>query len=118
MLFVVSVANAVNLVDGLDGLAAGMVAIAASAFFIFMVRSPSSFFGEASQAALLSAITVGICLGFLPWNFFPARIFMGDTGSMLLGILLAIATISGVGNNPLPPIPGEVDSPFCLCVVP
>jgi UDP-GlcNAc:undecaprenyl-phosphate GlcNAc-1-phosphate transferase len=118
IVFVVSVANAVNLVDGLDGLAAGMVAIAASAFFIFMVRSPSSFFGEASQAALLSAITVGICLGFLPWNFFPARIFMGDTGSMLLGMLLAIATISGVGNNPRPPSPGELAAPLALVVVP
>jgi UDP-GlcNAc:undecaprenyl-phosphate GlcNAc-1-phosphate transferase len=118
IVFVVSVANAVNLVDGLDGLAAGMVAIAASAFFIFMVRSPSSFFGDASQAALLSAITVGICLGFLPWNFFPARIFMGDTGSMLLGMLLAIATISGVGNNPRPPSPGELAAPLALVVVP
>jgi UDP-GlcNAc:undecaprenyl-phosphate/decaprenyl-phosphate GlcNAc-1-phosphate transferase len=100
--WVVVVANAVNLVDGLDGLAAGMVAIASSALFFYVVRSPS-LFGEASQAALLSAITAGICLGFLPWNFYPAKIFMGDTGSMLLGMLLAIVTVSGVGRNPLPP---------------
>ena len=117
IVFIVSVANAVNLVDGLDGLAAGMVAIAAGAFFIYMVRSPSPY-GDASQAALLSAITVGICLGFLPWNFFPARIFMGDTGSMLLGMLLAIATISGVGRNPRPPSPGELAAPLALIVVP
>jgi UDP-GlcNAc:undecaprenyl-phosphate/decaprenyl-phosphate GlcNAc-1-phosphate transferase len=102
IVWVVLVANAVNLVDGLDGLAAGMVAIASSALFVYIVRSPS-LFGEASQAALLSAITAGICLGFLPWNFYPAKIFMGDTGSMLLGMLLAIATISGVGRNAIPP---------------
>ena len=102
IVWVVLVANAVNLVDGLDGLAAGMVAIASSALFIYIVRSPS-LLGDASQAALLSAITAGICLGFLPWNFYPARIFMGDTGSMLLGMLLALATISGIGRNPIPP---------------
>jgi UDP-GlcNAc:undecaprenyl-phosphate GlcNAc-1-phosphate transferase len=102
IVWVVAVANAVNLVDGLDGLAAGMVAIASSVLFVYIVRSPS-LFGEASQAALLSSITAGICLGFLPWNFYPAKIFMGDTGSMLLGMLLAIATISGLGRNFIPP---------------
>jgi UDP-GlcNAc:undecaprenyl-phosphate/decaprenyl-phosphate GlcNAc-1-phosphate transferase len=102
IVWVVAVANAVNLVDGLDGLAAGMVAIASLALFFYVVRSPS-LFGEQSQAALLSAITAGICLGFLPWNFYPAKIFMGDTGSMLLGMLLSIATISGIGRNPIPP---------------
>ena len=107
ILWVVAVANAVNLVDGLDGLAAGMVAIAAAVFFVYMVRTPSTF-GDASQAALLSAITAGVCLGFLPWNFHPARIFMGDSGSMLLGMLVAIATISGVGRNPYPPSGGDL----------
>ena len=105
--WMVLVVNAVNLVDGLDGLAAGMVAIAALAFFIYMVRTPSVF-GDASSAALLSAITVGICVGFLPWNFHPAKIFMGDSGSMLLGMLLTIATISGVGRNPVPPSGGDL----------
>jgi UDP-GlcNAc:undecaprenyl-phosphate GlcNAc-1-phosphate transferase len=100
--WVIAVANAVNLVDGLDGLAAGIITIASSGFFFYMVRS-ESLFGDASQAALLSAITAGICLGFLPWNFHPAKIFMGDTGSMLLGMLLALATISGVGRNPIAP---------------
>ena len=93
-----AVANAVNLVDGLDGLAAGMIAIAAAAFFVYMIRT-ENMFGDASAAALLSAITVGICLGFLPWNFYPAKIFMGDSGSLLLGMLLSIATISGIGRN-------------------
>lgn len=107
ILWVVAAANAVNLVDGLDGLAAGMVAIAAGAFFVYMVRSGATS-DTATVAALLSAITVGICLGFLPWNFHPARIFMGDTGAMLLGMLVAIATIAGVGLDPIPPTGGEV----------
>ena len=107
ILWVLAAANAINLVDGLDGLAAGMVAIAAATFFIYMVRG-ADLSESASVAALLSAITVGVCLGFLPWNFHPAKIFMGDTGSMLLGMLVAVATISGVGRNPFPPERGDV----------
>ena len=107
ILWVVAVVNAVNLVDGLDGLAAGMVAIAAGSFFVYMVHTPS-LFGDASAAALLSCIAAGISLGFLPWNWHPAKIFMGDAGSMLLGMLLAIATISGVARNPFPPAPGDI----------
>jgi UDP-GlcNAc:undecaprenyl-phosphate GlcNAc-1-phosphate transferase len=84
-----------------------MVAIAATTFFIYLVRG-ADVSGSASVAALLSAITVGVCLGFLPWNFHPAKIFMGDTGSMLLGMLVAVATISGVGRNPVPPETGDV----------
>jgi UDP-GlcNAc:undecaprenyl-phosphate/decaprenyl-phosphate GlcNAc-1-phosphate transferase len=107
ILWVVAIVNAVNLVDGLDGLAAGMVAISAGSFFFYMVRTDSAF-GEASAAALLSCITAGICLGFLPWNFHPARIFMGDTGAMLLGMLLAISTLSGVARNPLGPTGSDI----------
>jgi UDP-GlcNAc:undecaprenyl-phosphate/decaprenyl-phosphate GlcNAc-1-phosphate transferase len=103
----VAVSNAVNLVDGLDGLAAGMVAIAAAAFFVYIVRSGGQF-GFASDAAMLAAITCGVSLGFLPWNFYPAKIFMGDAGSMLLGMLLAITTIQGVGNNLTPPTAGDI----------
>lgn len=117
VLWVLIVANAVNLVDGLDGLAAGMVAIAAASFFVYVVRTPSTF-GDASAAALLSAITVGICVGFLPWNFHPAKIFMGDSGSMLLGMLVAIFTISGVGRNPLPPSGGDLAAVAGVLVVP
>ncbi|HEX6843884.1 MAG TPA: MraY family glycosyltransferase [Actinomycetota bacterium] len=117
VVWVVSVANAVNLVDGLDGLAAGMVGIAATAFFIYMSRTPSTF-GDASMAALLSAITVGICVGFLPWNFHQAKIFMGDSGSMLLGMLLAISTISGVGRNPYEPSGGDLAAVAGVLVVP
>jgi UDP-GlcNAc:undecaprenyl-phosphate GlcNAc-1-phosphate transferase len=107
ILWVVAVVNAVNLIDGLDGLAAGMVAISAGAFFFYMVRT-DSLFGDASSAALLSCITAGICLGFLPWNFHPAKIFMGDTGAMLLGMLLAISTLSGVARNPRGPSGGDI----------
>jgi UDP-GlcNAc:undecaprenyl-phosphate GlcNAc-1-phosphate transferase len=107
VLWVVAIVNAVNLVDGLDGLAAGMVAIATGTFFVYMVSSPS-LFGNASAAALLSCITAGVCLGYLPWNFHPAKIFMGDSGAMLLGMLVAIATISGVGRNPVRPSGGDL----------
>lgn len=117
ILWLALVVNAVNLVDGLDGLAAGMVAIAASAFFIYMVRT-DSLFGDASSAALLSAIAVGICVGFLPWNFHPARIFMGDSGAMLLGMLLTIATISGVARNPYPPSGGDLAAVVGTVMVP
>lgn len=125
MAWAVAIPNAVNLVDGLDGLAAGMVAIASTAFFIFVVRSASGPFGDASQAALISAITCGICVGFLPWNFYPAKIFMGDAGSMLLGMLLAVATIEGVGNNLTAPsggtmaaVVGAIAVPFLVLLIP
>jgi len=112
-----TVVNAVNLLDGLDGLAAGMVAIAASVFFVSVVRTPGSF-GNASSAALLSVILAGICLGFLPWNFNPAKIFMGDSGAMLLGMLLAIATLSVGGNNFSPPSAGDLVQPLGAVLVP
>jgi UDP-GlcNAc:undecaprenyl-phosphate GlcNAc-1-phosphate transferase len=118
IVYVVAIVNAVNLVDGLDGLAAGVVAIAAGVFFVYVFRSPS-LLEDISQAALLiSAITVGICLGFLPWNFNPAKIFMGDSGAMLLGLLLSIATISGLGRNPIPPAPGDIVAIAGVVVVP
>jgi UDP-GlcNAc:undecaprenyl-phosphate GlcNAc-1-phosphate transferase len=108
VLWIVALMNAVNLVDGLDGLAAGMVAIAATAFFAYMVRTPGGAEVEASVAALLAAVVAGVTLGFLPWNFYPARIFMGDSGSLLLGLLLAMSTISGVGRNLEGPSGGDL----------
>ena len=107
VLWVVAMVNAVNLIDGLDGLAAGMVTVAAAAFFAYMVRSPGGDVGP-STAALLSAIAAGAAVGFLPWNFHPARIFMGDSGAMLLGLVLAVATISGVGRNLEGPSGGDL----------
>jgi len=92
--------NAVNFVDGLDGLAAGVVGIAASAFFVYsyLLTTQSDAQDYSSVASMVTASLVGCCLGFLPHNFNPARIFMGDTGSMLIGLLLASATIEVTGQ--------------------
>jgi UDP-GlcNAc:undecaprenyl-phosphate GlcNAc-1-phosphate transferase len=97
--WVLIMVNATNFIDGLDGLAAGIVAIAASAFFVWVVAAPSPFSESTSIAALIAAVTAGAAIGFLPYNFYPARIFMGDSGAMLLGLLLAASTIAGVGRT-------------------
>ena len=99
LLWVLAMVNAVNLIDGLDGLAAGVVAIAAGAFFVYSFQTGDLPFAAPSPASLLCVVVAGAALGFLPHNFFPARVFMGDSGSMLLGVLLAAATISGVGRT-------------------
>ncbi|MGW0143508.1 MraY family glycosyltransferase [Streptomyces calvus] len=96
---VVITINAVNFVDGLDGLAAGMVCIAATAFFLYAYRIWYSYGIEAAApATLFAAILMGMCLGFLPHNMHPARIFMGDSGSMLIGLVLAAGAISVTGQ--------------------
>ncbi|MFC9281252.1 MraY family glycosyltransferase [Streptomyces collinus] len=96
---VVITINAVNFVDGLDGLAAGMVCIAAAAFFLYSYRIWYSYGIEAAApATLFAAILMGMCLGFLPHNMHPARIFMGDSGSMLIGLVLAAGAISITGQ--------------------
>jgi UDP-GlcNAc:undecaprenyl-phosphate/decaprenyl-phosphate GlcNAc-1-phosphate transferase len=97
ILIVVATINAVNFIDGLDGLAAGIVAIAAVSFLIYYYEMTKVLSISALAApALASAILTGVCLGFLPHNFHPARIIMGDTGSMLLGLVLAYAPISSI----------------------
>ncbi|MCX4883604.1 MULTISPECIES: MraY family glycosyltransferase [unclassified Streptomyces] len=96
---VVITINAVNFVDGLDGLASGMVCIAACAFFLYAYRIWYSYGIEAAApATLFSAILMGMCIGFLPHNMHPARIFMGDSGSMLIGLVLAAGAISITGQ--------------------
>ncbi|MFE0819689.1 MraY family glycosyltransferase [Streptomyces sp. NPDC058847] len=96
---VVITINAVNFVDGLDGLAAGMVCIAAAAFFMYAYRIWYSYGIEAAApATLFAVILMGMCLGFLPHNMHPARIFMGDSGSMLIGLVLAAGAISVTGQ--------------------
>ena len=94
ILIVVATINAVNFIDGLDGLAAGVVGISALGFMVYSYTLTNSV-GIPSQSvpAVVSAVLAGICLGFLPHNFNPARIFMGDTGSMMLGLLLAYGPI-------------------------
>ncbi|WP_406473388.1 MraY family glycosyltransferase [Streptomyces sp. NBC_01615] len=96
---VVITINAVNFVDGLDGLAAGMVCIAAAASFLYAYRIWYSYGIEAAApATLFAAVLMGMCLGFLPHNMHPARIFMGDSGSMLIGLVLSAGAISITGQ--------------------
>ncbi|HEX6518363.1 MAG TPA: MraY family glycosyltransferase [Nocardioidaceae bacterium] len=96
---VVATVNAVNFVDGLDGLAAGVVGIGAVAFFLFSYKLADAN-GEtlAITAALLTAALGGACAGFLPHNFFPARMFMGDSGAMLIGLVLAGSALTLTGQ--------------------
>lgn len=96
---VVVMVNAVNFIDGLDGLAGGMVCIAAIAFFLYSYRLWYGLgISEAAPAVLFSAVLIGMCVGFLPHNLHPARIFMGDSGSMMLGLMLAVSAISVTGR--------------------
>jgi len=101
--WLVAMVNAVNLIDGLDGLAAGLVAIAASAFFVYTYQlgltAGESLQVFAAPPALLAIALVGATLGFLRYNFHPAKIFMGDSGSMLLGLVLGGATVAGITNT-------------------
>ena len=97
ILVVVVTMNAVNFIDGLDGLAAGIVGIGAIAFFAYYFTLVHRLgLLDQTEPALVSALLAGVCLGFLPHNFYPARIFMGDTGSMLIGLMLAYAPISSM----------------------
>jgi UDP-GlcNAc:undecaprenyl-phosphate GlcNAc-1-phosphate transferase len=99
VLIVVVVINAVNFIDGMDGLAAGIVAISGIAFFAFAYLLAVDYgFSRAGAPSLTTAVLVGICLGFLPHNISPAKIFMGDSGSMLLGLLLSAAAITLTGQ--------------------
>jgi UDP-GlcNAc:undecaprenyl-phosphate/decaprenyl-phosphate GlcNAc-1-phosphate transferase len=100
ILLVVATINAVNFIDGLDGLAAGIVGIAAFAFFIYSYEITRMVGGEShlTLPALSSAVLTGMCAGFLPHNFFPARIFMGDTGAMLIGLVLAYGPVASSDN--------------------
>ncbi len=96
---VVMTVNAVNFVDGLDGLAAGVIGIGACAFFLFCYQmSDMRQITLATTGALLSAILAGACAGFLPHNFHPARLFMGDSGSMLIGLVLSSSALTLTGQ--------------------
>ncbi|TXR55296.1 MraY family glycosyltransferase [Quadrisphaera setariae] len=92
--------NAVNFVDGLDGLAAGVVGIGGAAFFVYsyLFTRTVNTDNYANLGSLTVAVLVGVCLGFLPHNAHPARIFMGDSGSMLIGLLLAASAVSVTGQ--------------------
>jgi UDP-GlcNAc:undecaprenyl-phosphate GlcNAc-1-phosphate transferase len=105
----------VNFVDGLDGLAAGVVGIGALAFFSYSyLLAVVEGLSRMTLPALLSAVLAGICLGFLPVNVHPARIFMGDSGSMLIGLLLAAMAISLTGQLDPQLLPGGSVLPALL----
>ena len=100
ILLTVILVNAMNFIDGLDGLLAGVAVITGLAVFAFSARQLylSADDTAASQAPLIAAALVGACLGFLPHNFYPARIFMGDSGAMFIGLAMAGATVSATGK--------------------
>lgn len=97
---VVFVMNAVNFIDGLDGLVAGVAIIANGVFFLYsylltVITSPNNYFNLAS---LISAVVIGACVGFLPLNWHPAKLFMGDAGAYLVGLLMATSAIAVTGQ--------------------
>ena len=100
VLWVVGMANAVNLIDGLDGLAAGIMAIASATFLLYGLRlADEGVIDSSNPGPAWAAIALGVCVGFLPHNLYPARVFMGDGGALLLGALMAAATMSVGGRS-------------------
>jgi UDP-GlcNAc:undecaprenyl-phosphate GlcNAc-1-phosphate transferase len=110
--------NAVNMVDGLDGLATTIVGVGAAAFFAYSYfLSVHNGYQRAALPTLLTASMVGACLGFLPHNWFRARLFMGDTGSMLLGLLMAASAIMLTGQVDPGTLAGDALLPAFLPLV-
>jgi UDP-GlcNAc:undecaprenyl-phosphate GlcNAc-1-phosphate transferase len=92
---IVLVMNAVNFVDGLDGLVAGVAIIANGTFFVYTYLQQSQHnIGYYNLAALITAVLIGVCVGFLPVNFHPAKMFMGDSGALFVGLLMAVSAIN------------------------
>ena len=118
VLWVLGMTNAINLIDGLDGLAAGIVAIASVAFFVYTLQlDAAGLLAPGNPAPLVAVATAGCCVGFLPHNLHPARTFMGDGGALLLGLLLATATIA-VGGRTRDPFSGSTFFFFAPLVIP
>ncbi len=127
ILAVVLVMNAVNFIDGLDGLVAGVVLIASSVFFVYsyllaLDAGNTQYFNLAS---LITAILIGACAGFLPLNFHPAKLFMGDAGALLVGLLMAASAVSvtggidpDAGGRELLPAFIPILLPFAVLIVP
>lgn len=107
VLWVVGLANAINLIDGLDGLASGIVGIASATFFVYAFQlGHEGLLQEGNIGPLLAVMILGACIGFLPHNFHPARIFMGDGGALLLGLMMAASTMV-VGGRTDRPVSGQ-----------
>ena len=120
VLWVLGMANAVNLIDGLDGLAAGIVAIAAGSFFLYghkLATADIAVIGPENPSPLIAIITAGVCLGFLPYNVNPAKIFMGDGGALMLGGLMAASTML-VGGQTSDQFSGQVFFFFAPLFIP
>lgn len=118
VVWVVGMANVVNLIDGLDGLAAGIVAIASGSFFLYgWALLNEGVLDPANVGPLVAIVTAGACIGFLPFNFNPASIFMGDSGALMLGVLLASSTIA-VGGQSDDPFSGQAWFFFAPLVLP
>lgn len=118
VLWVFAMTTAVNLIDGLDGLAAGIVAIASGSFLLYghkLLTSGVITFDNPS--ILIAAVTLGMCIGFLPWNLHPAKIFMGDGGALLLGTLMAVSTML-VGGRTTEPFSGQTYFFFAPLFIP
>ena len=93
-IWVVALSNAINLIDGLDGLAAGIVAIGAGSLAVYGLQLERlGLLPTQNIGPLVAVVACGICLGYLPFNFHPARIFMGDAGALLLGLLMSASTM-------------------------
>jgi len=115
VLTVVVAMNAVNFVDGLDGLAAGVLAIGGTAFLGYSyLLTATTREDYASLSTLVLALLVGMCVGFLPHNLYPARIFMGDSGAMLLGFVIAAAAIVVTGQIDLQTVTPRASLPAFL----
>ena len=118
VLWVIGMSTAINYIDGLDGLAAGIVLIAAAALLLYCERLESvGALSPDNAGPVVVAAVLGACLGFLPHNFHPARIFMGDAGALLLGLLMATATIT-VGGNTDTPFSGQTFFFFAPLFIP
>lgn len=127
VLAVVLVMNAINFIDGLDGLVAGVALISNGVFFLYSYllavnTGQTDYFNFAS---LISAMLIGACIGFLPLNFHPAKMFMGDAGALLVGLLMAASAISvtgavdpETGGRELLPAFIPILLPFAVLVVP
>ncbi len=110
MFSIVIVMNAVNFIDGLDGLVAGVCLIANGVFFVYSyILTRDTQTTNSSLATFLAAVMIGACIGFLPLNWKPAKLFMGDSGALLLGLLMATSAMAASGRIPpsvLDPVDG------------
>jgi UDP-GlcNAc:undecaprenyl-phosphate/decaprenyl-phosphate GlcNAc-1-phosphate transferase len=119
-LWVIALTNAVNLIDGLDGLAAGVVAIGGGALAVYGLRlMEMGVLSRTNIGPLVAVIACGVCLGFLPFNFHPAKMFMGDSGALLLGLLMSASTMVIGGRIPASsPTPGLTYFFFAPLLIP